>query len=140
MQTPENLDWKTLFSTPASERASYSDVILRGRLELAIDSLNPKLPLQAREEALRRVLVADSPSLIQRNRAFHKMLRDRETSASYLEKIKGIGKQKAALLLLNYRSLERIAAAPPADVAKTAHVNAAVASTVVKEIKILLGE
>ena len=71
---------------------------------------------------------------------FHKMLRDRETASSYLEKIKGIGKRKAAILLLNYRSLERIAAAPPADVAKTARVNETVANNVVKEIRILLGE
>jgi len=61
---------------PASERKSYSDVILRDRLEAAIDSLNPTLPTEAKEEALRKVLHIDSPSLILRNRTFHKMLTD----------------------------------------------------------------
>jgi len=78
----EELGWSVLHGPdiapeePASERNSYGDVILRGRLESAIDSLNPTLPAQAKEEALRKVLHIDSPSLILRNRAFHKMLKD----------------------------------------------------------------
>lgn len=78
----EELDWTVLHGPdiapdePASERASYSDVILRGRLESAFGSLNPDLPSQAKEEALRKVLHIDSPSLILRNRTFHKMLTD----------------------------------------------------------------
>lgn len=51
-------------------------MILRGRLESALDSLNPDLPTAAKEEALRKVLHIDSPSFILRNRAFHKMLTD----------------------------------------------------------------
>ena len=62
---------------PAAERDSYSDVILRDRLEAAIDSLNPDLPREAKEEALRKVLLIDSPSLVLNNRTFHKMLTDR---------------------------------------------------------------
>jgi type I restriction enzyme R subunit len=78
----EGLGWSVLHGPSiapdelASERASYFAVILRGRLESAIDSLNPKLPVQAKEEALRKVLIADSPSLVLRNRIFHKMLTD----------------------------------------------------------------
>jgi type I restriction enzyme R subunit len=78
----EELGWSVLHGPDiapdelASERASYSDVILRERLESAIDSLNPRLPTQAKEEALRKGLVADSPSLVLRNRTFHKMLTD----------------------------------------------------------------
>ena len=41
---------------PAAERESYSHVILRERLECAIDSLNPTLPAQAKQEALRKAL------------------------------------------------------------------------------------
>ena len=78
----EELGWSVLHGPDiapeelASERESYSDVILRVRLESAIDSLNPTLPAQAKEEALRKVLHIDSPSLILRNRAFHKLLTD----------------------------------------------------------------
>ena len=78
----EELGWTTLQGPdiapeePASERARYSDTILRSRLESAIDSLNSTLPAQAKEEALRKVLHVDSPSLITRNQAFHKLLTD----------------------------------------------------------------
>jgi len=78
----EGLNWSVLHGPdiapdePAAERDSYSDVILRSRLEFAIDSLNPTLPAEAKEEALRKFLHVDSPSLILRNRTFHKMLTD----------------------------------------------------------------
>lgn len=78
----EELSWDVLRGPdispdePTSERGSYSEAILRGRLEAAIDSLNPDLAAQAKEEALRKVLHIDSPSLILRNRTFHKMLTD----------------------------------------------------------------
>src|SRR5450759_5766699 len=59
-----------------SERASYQDVILEQRLRDAIVRLNPELPADAYGEAFRKVTLADSPSLITRNRAFHRMLVD----------------------------------------------------------------
>jgi type I restriction enzyme R subunit len=60
----------------ASERATYEDVVLRGRLEEALHRFNPEAPPAAIQEALRRVLVPESASLLQNNRAFHKILRD----------------------------------------------------------------
>lgn len=61
---------------PAAERQSFSDVLLLDRLRQAIHSLNPNVPADAQEEALRKVLRVASPSLVQTNRAFHRMLRD----------------------------------------------------------------
>ena len=61
---------------PAAERDSFADVVLTGRLREAIDRLNSDIPLEARDEALRKVLLPDSPSLVGNNRKFHKMLRD----------------------------------------------------------------
>jgi type I restriction enzyme R subunit len=61
---------------PGAERESYGDVVLIGRLRDAIDRLNSDIPAQAREEALRKVLHPESPSLIVNNRTFHAMLRD----------------------------------------------------------------
>ena len=61
---------------PAAERDSFSEVVLVGRLREAIRRLNPAIPDEAREEALRKVLRIATPSLVQTNRAFHKMLRD----------------------------------------------------------------
>ncbi|MDP2170123.1 MAG: type I restriction endonuclease subunit R [Rhodocyclaceae bacterium] len=61
---------------PAAERDSFSDVVLGGRLRAALRRLNPAIPEEAREEALRKVLRIGTPSLTQTNRAFHRMLRD----------------------------------------------------------------
>jgi type I restriction enzyme, R subunit len=60
----------------ATERASFGDVVLVGRLREAIRRLNLAIPEEAREDALRKVLRVGMPSLAQTNRAFHKMLRD----------------------------------------------------------------
>jgi type I restriction enzyme R subunit len=61
---------------PAAERESFSDVVLVGRLRAAIQRLNPAIPEEAREEALRKVLRVGSFSLTQSNRTFHRMLCD----------------------------------------------------------------
>ena len=61
---------------PEAERHSFGDVVLVERLRDAIDRLNPDIPAEAREEAFRKVLRPDSPSLVGNNRAFHWMLRD----------------------------------------------------------------
>lgn len=61
---------------PAAERDSFGEVVLVGRLREAIRRLNPAIPGEAREEALRKVLRVGTPALVQTNRAFHRMLRD----------------------------------------------------------------
>ena len=60
----------------ATERESFADVVLVGRLRDAITRLNPSIPSDAREDALRKVLRHDAPSLIGNNRVFHRLLRD----------------------------------------------------------------
>jgi len=60
----------------SSERDSFGDVVLVSRLRDAIARLNPTLPDEAREDALRKVLRVGTPALVQTNRAFHKLLRD----------------------------------------------------------------
>ena len=59
-----------------AERDSFGDVLLLGCLRAAIHRLNPEVPEDAREDALRKVLRVATPSLIQTNRAFHRFLRD----------------------------------------------------------------
>ncbi len=61
---------------PAAERDSFSEVVLVRRLREAIWRLNPAIPGEAREEALRKVLRVGTPALTQTNHAFHRMLRD----------------------------------------------------------------
>jgi len=59
-----------------SERSDYAQVVLDGRLTDALTRLNPELPAEALEDAHRRILRPEGPTLEARNRAFHKMLVD----------------------------------------------------------------
>ncbi|MEO0488354.1 MAG: type I restriction endonuclease, partial [Cyanobacteria bacterium J06659_2] len=63
-------------SEPSAERDSYSDVILTDRLRTALTRLNPQVPLDAIDEALRQVIRSESQNLIENNRRFHKLLTD----------------------------------------------------------------
>lgn len=59
----------------AQER-EFNEVVLKQRLELAINAFNPEVPSEAKEEALRKVSRSDSPNLFQNNYQFHKYLTD----------------------------------------------------------------
>ena len=59
---------------PASERGSYEEAFLPERLRQALTSLNPSLPVEALEEAFRKVTRPDQSSLIGQNHAFHRAL------------------------------------------------------------------
>lgn len=61
---------------PAAERDSFGDVLLIDRLRDAIARINPEIPVDACEDALRRVLRTETPSLLENNRRFHRMLVD----------------------------------------------------------------
>ncbi len=58
---------------PQEER-TFQEVVLKERLRSAIAKLNPSVPYEAQEEALKRVLRADSPDLVMNNYTFHKHL------------------------------------------------------------------
>ncbi|WP_297919402.1 type I restriction endonuclease, partial [Metallibacterium sp.] len=66
------------FGMPDAERSDpgYRDVILESRLRDALARLNPALPAEALEDAQRRLLRLDAPSLIERNHAMHRLLVD----------------------------------------------------------------
>ncbi|QQS59094.1 type I restriction endonuclease subunit R [Candidatus Peregrinibacteria bacterium] len=56
------------------ERPDLSDVVLKGRLRDAINRLNPDIPADAQEYALKQVINLPSQSLIENNEAFHRYL------------------------------------------------------------------
>ena len=60
----------------APERENFQQVVLEERLRSAIEKLNPTVPADAHEEAFKQVMRLVSPSLIQNNRNFHRLLRD----------------------------------------------------------------
>src|ERR1700736_1141993 len=55
---------------------NYRDVVLEERLRQALFRLNPALPQEALEDALRKLIRSDAPSLFERNRTLHRMLVD----------------------------------------------------------------
>jgi type I restriction enzyme, R subunit len=63
---------------PGAERSdpNYRDVLLERRMRQALVRLNPDLPPEAVEDAYRKLTRMDAPSLIERNRALHRMLMD----------------------------------------------------------------
>lgn len=58
------------------ERQAYSNVVLVYRLRVAIQRIDPNIPVGAREQALREMQRINSPELLANNEAFHRFLTD----------------------------------------------------------------
>lgn len=56
------------------ERARFEDVFLLERLRKAAGRINPKIPADVREDAIKQIQRLNSPELIANNEAFHRML------------------------------------------------------------------
>ena len=56
------------------ERDSHDEVVLKKRFEDAVARLNPGFPLEARQDAVRRVMQSELPSLLEENRRLHKLM------------------------------------------------------------------
>ena len=61
---------------PGAEREDYAQVVLGRRLRQALQRLNPQVPPDALDEASRKLIRSDSPSLVANNHAIHKYLVD----------------------------------------------------------------
>lgn len=59
-----------------SERKDYDQVVLGQRLRDALDKMNPDLPPEALDDAFRRIIRPEGPTLEARNRAFHRQIVD----------------------------------------------------------------
>lgn len=55
-------------------RGSYQEVILIDKLKQAIHKLNPHIPEESRNEAIKKILRTQSPKLVKYNQIFHNML------------------------------------------------------------------
>ena len=58
------------------ERSSYGDVLLLGRLQTAVHKLNPTIPADAIQSAVRKLSRIATSNLLADNEEFHKMLVD----------------------------------------------------------------
>src|SRR3989338_7836220 len=56
------------------ERKKYSDVVLVDRLTTALEKINPKVPKEAIEEAVKKVLRSQTQNLVSDNQQFHSLL------------------------------------------------------------------
>jgi type I restriction enzyme, R subunit len=56
------------------ERDSYTDVLLKPRLQAAIARLNPDIPAEAQQDALRMLTQVGFPTLLEENRRVHSLL------------------------------------------------------------------
>ncbi|MEA3351565.1 MAG: type I restriction endonuclease, partial [Chloroflexota bacterium] len=66
-------------------KAQYSDVILEDRLLTALEDINPNIPADVIEDAVRKITRTENPSLIENNRRFHRLLTD-GVDVSYMDK------------------------------------------------------
>src|SRR5690554_3623898 len=56
------------------ERESHDEVLLRKRFEEAVARLNPGVPPEARQDAIRRVTQSELPALLEENRRLHRLM------------------------------------------------------------------
>jgi type I restriction enzyme R subunit len=59
-------------SVPA--RSAYGDVLLPDVLAAAVERLNPDIPQDAREQAMRQLSITETPSLVEENRRLHRLI------------------------------------------------------------------
>jgi type I restriction enzyme R subunit len=56
------------------ERTSFEEVVLKQRLEDAVRSINPMIPLDAQQDAVKQILRIASPDVLSNNESFHRLL------------------------------------------------------------------
>jgi len=76
----EKLGYEYIYATDIApdgncpERQSFEDVLLVDRLKNAILRINPKIPHDAQDDAIKQIQRISSPELIANNETFHRML------------------------------------------------------------------
>lgn len=56
------------------ERSSYEEVLLTNRMAVSIRRINPTVPSEAQEEAIKEIQRLNSPELLTNNESFHRLL------------------------------------------------------------------
>lgn len=80
IQLLENLGYTYIYvpeiahDSDTPERSSYEEILLINRLRQAIARINPDIPADSREEAIKEIQRIASPEVIANNEAFHRML------------------------------------------------------------------
>lgn len=58
----------------SSERQTFEEVILKERLRTAVRRINPGIPMDAQEDAIKQILRIASPDVLSNNESFHRLL------------------------------------------------------------------
>lgn len=80
--TLKGLGWMYLHGSVISpdgaspQRTSYGDAVLVRRFESWVAKINPSLPADAISDAVRQVLVSETPNLVEENRRIHRLIVD----------------------------------------------------------------
>lgn len=97
-----------------AERSDYQQVLLVERLRVAVDTLNPDIPTQARADAVQQVLDLGIPVLLSSNQRFHQLLvngvpveyqKDGETRGDFVRLIDWAEPEKNEWLAINQFSI-----------------------------------
>lgn len=56
------------------ERTSFEEVVLKQRLENAVRRINPSIPIDAQQDAVKQILRIASPDVLSNNETFHRLL------------------------------------------------------------------
>ncbi|MFV0138760.1 type I restriction endonuclease subunit R [Empedobacter falsenii] len=59
---------------PDSERTTFEEVVLKQRLENAVRRINPTIPIDAQQDAVKQVMRIASPDVLSNNETFHRLL------------------------------------------------------------------
>lgn len=59
-----------------SERESFEEIVLSGRIRSALERINPNLSADAIDEAHKQLLRMDAPTSLINNQAFHRFVTD----------------------------------------------------------------
>lgn len=82
IETLKSLGWIYLHGSviapdgASPQRPSYSDAVLLKRLEAWVEQINPSVPEEARAEAIRQVLISETPNTVEENRRIHRLISD----------------------------------------------------------------
>src|SRR5690554_6911671 len=58
----------------SAERQTFEEVILKERLRTAVRRINPGIPMDAQEDAIKQILRIVSPDVLANNEGFHRLL------------------------------------------------------------------
>lgn len=78
LETLRGMGWQILhgpdIGPDGTGEREYRDIALKNRLKTALANINPNIPQPAIDEAFKKIVLINKPTLLENNQAFHKLL------------------------------------------------------------------